>query len=329
MKTIFPTTLRTSALALVAGLCLQTHLNPARAAQVAANPEFPYVIPCEPGTSAFAPGDRITISSVKGNRAHLEPGGAYLVQGSYTLASAENAELLFSCTTRGPSGPTPISDGQELKITRGSGTFLLKHTTPADGWFHVSFYVAGHSHGGIYFGEKDVEETILRKMDWPDFSNDTAGENASQSPGEVRHSKTQISTEPNRAIMAYLGDPVPPPADLNSSYAPTQLEAAFTALSKQAGLRILKLMADDSEFPYLVYGRLAGKHDFRELEKALRAMKGYDYGGSVVGSTEAGATYFALNMIPQDQYPSGRASACNRRLVVRLQMLADAARREE
>jgi hypothetical protein len=56
-------------------------------------------------------------------------------------------------------------------------------------------------------------------------------------------------------------------------------------------------------------------------------MKGYTYAGSVVGHTDTGATYFSLNMIPPDQYPSGQDLACHRRLMVRLQMLADDARR--
>ena len=60
--------------------------------------------------------------------------------------------------------------------------------------------------------------------------------------------------------------------------------------------------------------------------EAIREMKGYDYGGSVRGSTASGSTYFSLNMIPRDQYPRGQAVACQRRLMVRLQMLADAVR---
>jgi hypothetical protein len=53
-------------------------------------------------------------------------------------------------------------------------------------------------------------------------------------------------------------------------------------------------------------------------------MKGYDYCGSVVGGTAGGGTYFALSMTPQSQYPRGDGGACNRRLMIRLQMLADA-----
>jgi hypothetical protein len=58
-------------------------------------------------------------------------------------------------------------------------------------------------------------------------------------------------------------------------------------------------------------------------------MKDYDYGGSVVGSTDKEGTYFSLNMIPSGQYPSGQAAACHRRLMVRLQMLAASVRQPE
>src|SRR6266496_1494074 len=99
---------RTMAVVLASSLCLQTGLRSVQAAQDTTEADFRYVIPYELGTSAFAAGDQITITSVRGNRKHLEPDGAYLVQGSYTLASVDRADILFSCTTRGPNGPTPV-----------------------------------------------------------------------------------------------------------------------------------------------------------------------------------------------------------------------------
>jgi len=328
MKTNFLAT-RTMAVVLASSLCLQTGLRSVQAAQDTTEADFRYVIPYEPGTSAFAAGDQITIASVRGNRMHLERDGAYLVQGSYTLASVDRAEILFSCTTPAPSSPTPITDGQDIKVTRGTGTFSLKHRTPCDGWFHISFYVEGEgrSHGGIYFGETGSEKTILRKTDWPDFSSRTTGEHRARASDAAGNDETRYSGEPNRRIMAYLGTPVPAPADLDLKYTPTNLVVAFAAASQKEGWRVQKLAVDASEFPFLVYGVLAGK--YRLPERAIREMKGYDYGGSGVGTTDEGLTYFALNMIPHDQYPGGLMDACNRRLMVRLQMFADAARRSE
>jgi len=325
MKIIHPATVRIIVLAATSALCLHAAIPSGRAGEEGAESEFPYVIQFELGATEFGTGDGIVITSVRGNRRHLESGGRYLVEGSYTLASADNADLALHATSRGPSGPSPIMPDQQVGISRGSGHIHLKKTLRDDGWLHISFYVNGHSHGGIYFGEKGVEKSILRKKGWSDFSSDSA----LAKPGrefDTGEKAGALANDANLAILAYLGDPVPAPAGLAAKYNRTNLHAAFTALSKKADLRIKTLEVDESEFPFLAYGVLAGKCDFRVLEKGLREMKGYYYGGSVVGQTDQGATYFALNMVPHDQYPSDQ---CNRRLMIRLQMLAEVARRRE
>ena len=325
MKIIHPATVRTLVLAATSALCLQAANPSARAGEEAAESEFPYLIQFELGAAEFAPGDSMVITSVRGNQKHFESGGRYLVEGSYTLAAADGADLALHTTSRGPSGPSPVMDDQHVEITRGSGNFHLKKTLRDDGWLHLSFYVNGHSHGGIYFGEKGVEKTVLRKKGWSDFSSDSAR----AKPGRefaAGESAGALTNDANLAILAYLGNPVPAPADLDAKYNRTNLRAAFTVLSKKAALRVKALEVDESEFPFLAYGVLAGKCDFQVLEKGLREMNGYAYGGSVVGHTDQGATYFALNMVPHDQYPSDR---CDRRLMIRLQMLADTARRTE
>jgi len=181
---------------------------------------------------------------------------------------------------------------------------------------HVSYYVNNQSHGGIYFGERGAEGTILRSKGWSDFTP--------KAPAPLG-----ASNDANAAIMAYLGDPVPPPAGLDARYAPEGLKNAFTTLAKKANAEVKLLKVDDSEFPFLVYGVLAGQHEYRVLEDGLREMKDYAYAGSVVGGTSRGSTYFAINIIPESQCRGSRAATCNRRLMVRLQMLADAARQSE
>jgi hypothetical protein len=96
-------------------------------------------------------------------------------------------------------------------------------------------------------------------------------------------------------------------------------------LCGKAGLTITKLAADDSEFPFLVYGTLAGNHKLPGAA-AFEEQKGYTYGGSVRGSFGEGSTYFAVNMVPDTQYPPDKEKACYRRLTLRLQMLADKAK---
>jgi len=322
-------TIRIVAMAVTSALCLPFAIASAQAAEDEAETGFPYVLQVESGAAEFDSGDQITITSVRGNRAHLEPGGRYRLEGSYTLASADSADLAWYATTRGPSGSKPVTNDEHTRIVKGSGKFHLEKTLLDDGWLHVSFWVNDHSHGGIYFGEKGFENTVLRKKGWSDFSNDSPGTRPDRKSAAAHLGGITLSDPANLAIMAYLGDPVPPPAGLDASYSPTNLMAAFTTLSRNQGLQIKRLAVDNSEFPFLVYGVLAGKCEFRVLQAGLQQMKGYDYGGSVVGSTDQGGTYFALNMIPHNQYPSCCVVACNRRLMVRLQLRADSFRQEE
>jgi hypothetical protein len=126
----------------------------------------------------------------------------------------------------------------------------------------------------------------------------------------------------NHAIVSYLGDPVPPPSGLDTIYSPENLMAAFTTLMRKQGVTIQKLAVDSSEFPFLVYGVLAGNYDYHRFDD-LNLVKGYVYGGSVTKYYDKGDTCFSLNMIPSDQYPHGQDAACSRRLMIRLEMLRD------
>jgi hypothetical protein len=307
---------------LLAGvLLLQPVVPGARGGQEAVESDFPYVIQAEMGAAEFGPNDTIVITSIRGDRKHIEPGGRYLVDGSYTLSSAEGADLALHTTSRGPSGPSAIMPDQHVKVSRGSGEFHLKKTVRNDGWLHVSFYVDGHSHGGIYFGEKGFDQTILRKKGWSDFPGKPVHAKPSVESSS-KNDRAALTSKANLAIVEYLGNPVPAPASLDPKYQEANLRAAFTTLSQKAGVSLGVLKIDDSEFPFLAYGTLSGSCDFRVLEKGLRDMDGYAYGGSVVGP-EKESTYFSLNMIPHDQYPS---QLCDRRLMIRLQMLADKAR---
>jgi hypothetical protein len=328
----------------------QVFPRPASAAQ--SETGFPYVIPLEIGKSGFASGDEITITSVRGDRAHIEPGGNYLVQGHYTLASADAASLALFCTTHGPSGSTPISANQTTNLNRGSGDFSLSEVA-CDGWLHVSFYPRGNgsSRGGIYFGEKGVEKTILRQMSsfnqkLTKLTNSRVSvaeelNRAAQQPSPdatglgkssaaIALSRGHATYGPNHAIMQYLGSPVPAPADLDAKYNSQNLMAAFTAAAKDAQRNIKMIAVDNSEFPFLVYGVLEGRYDGGQaFTDALNQMEGYDYGGAVSGSTDSAATFFAYNITPREHYPQGSEEQCNRRLMVRLQMLAQKAREWE
>jgi hypothetical protein len=321
MKTLRLATLHASVMVIASAFGLLISPGSVHAGGATAESGFPYIIQLESGASEFTSGDEIVISSVRGNREHLELGGRYLLDGSYTLASSESADLAWFSTSRGPSGSTPISEQQHVLISKGSGSFHLEKTLLDDGWLHVSFYVNGHSHGGIYFGEKGSDKTVLRTKDWSDFSTPSP-EKPGHKSRAIENGASLRSEAGNTAIMAFLGNPIPAPANLDAKYSPTNLIAAFTAMSGKAGWPIQRLAVDDSEFPFLLYGVLAGRHELGDRD--IREVKGYEYGGSVRGNTAAGSTYFSLNITPRDQYPSDLIAPCNRRLMVRLQMLAEA-----
>lgn len=128
--------------------------------------DFPFVVDFAakiPDSGKFSPGDEIVITSVKGDRTHIELGGSYAVEGTYTLASMEKARLSISVAAPNPDWSDAIShtvsstnqDGGTL-VSRGTGQFLLKTTARHAGTVHVSFDPpgGGDSHGTVNISEK-------------------------------------------------------------------------------------------------------------------------------------------------------------------------------
>ncbi len=75
-----------------------------------------------------------------------------MVRGTYTLASADAATLALNVTAVRSGEGCSRSDGQdELAVKRGSDSFELSKRMPYPGKPHVTFYVAGQAHGGMYF----------------------------------------------------------------------------------------------------------------------------------------------------------------------------------
>lgn len=135
----------------------------APAAAIPSEADFPHLIPVETWLAAggFARGDQISIRLVRGNRPRLEPGGTYLVLGTYTLASHAEATLALSLTASGPAGRGAWAPTQRRKISQGSGEFALVAPMRSAGEFHVSFYLAdrndprrSYAGGGIYFDHR-------------------------------------------------------------------------------------------------------------------------------------------------------------------------------
>lgn len=135
--------------------------------------------------------------------------------------------------------------------------------------------------------------------------------------GLTPHLQAADKNAANRAIMAYLGEAVPVPSDLDPKYTKQGLTAAFIAACKKAKLNPSEIVIDDSEFPFLIYASFSSPYDSKQLLAAIRAMPEYAYAGSV-----GGGNYIALNIVPADQHPHEWKEAIGRRTMIRLQVLA-------
>jgi RNA polymerase sigma factor (sigma-70 family) len=124
---------------------------------------------------------------------------------------------------------------------------------------------------------------------------------------------------PNGEISSFLGRPIAAPANLDPRYQPEGLIGAFQEMSKNAGIVVGKIAVDTSEFPFIVYGTIDRQHTFRDIEAGLKALPGYTYGGSVTFGQGA----FAVNMIPMSAVPKDEQEMAQRRLMIRLQVVAD------
>jgi hypothetical protein len=128
--------------------------------------EFPYVIDfvaSTPSWSQFAPGDAIVVTALKGDRKQIEPGGRYLVDGTYTLASMDRARLGLSVTAPtkdSPGAKSPTYAEQMTEVARGTGHFSLRVTMHYAGSLHVSFVPmdGGESKGSVYLGRDQTAE---------------------------------------------------------------------------------------------------------------------------------------------------------------------------
>jgi hypothetical protein len=117
------------------------------------------------------------------------------------------------------------------------------------------------------------------------------------------------------------------PGKIDPKYTPEGLTAAFRTLCQRLGYRIDHFAIDQSEFPYLVYGTIEGRRDYRDLREGLGKMPGYAYSGSTTEVARSGVTYFALNMTPASLYSRDHIGPAPREAIMhRLQSLRSSAR---
>jgi len=285
----------------------------APAATNSAAADFSSVVPFELGEGEFFPGDSITIQRVTGTSPTISTGETYCVEGTYTLASKEAADLAFYATGASKV-PTPTDPSQHTRIAKGTGTFRLVKTMREEGYLHVSFYPvpSGSCFGGIYFGQG---QWVLHNKGWsylkpPSRSPDYVGRgNSTGGPVSL--------TGPNQALLEYLGDPVEPPADMNAAYSKEGLIKAVQTAARNADVSVQRVEVDDSEFPFLV-GVICQEGDYSKLKEQFRKMDGYEYNGSVGSDTRN-----AFNLVPHRAFPSEVSQRISHRTTLREQIFYD------
>ena len=127
------------------------------------------------GKSNLAKNDRIEIQSITSSGKGFEVGARVTVKGTYTLESAESANLCFFSTVTRASGEkptsTPVEPSQRTPAKRGTHPFELSKVIMGNNSPHVSFYdiKTGQGFGGVYFSEQKKETPKIKE-----YSNPTA-----------------------------------------------------------------------------------------------------------------------------------------------------------
>lgn len=293
-------------------------LSSAMADSAITNENLPYEVPFELGSSNFAPGDNITITEVRGTSDKIEVGGTYSVEGTYTLGSKDQAVISLYATSIGYSGPTPVDPKQIMHITNGTGSFYLVKTMTLDGYPHVGFYPTntGSVLGGMYFGQGD---RVFRGG----VSLDSQSDSSTGNSGNSLNIPPSFSG-PNLALFKYLGNPVMPPSNMDQRYTVAGLKDAVQQAAQNAGIGVKRIAVDDSEFPFLV-AVVCGGADAVNLKSALKAMPGFEYGGSVGNdsNSDGSDTCNAFCLVPYSAFPQGRADQIYHRLMLREAMFHD------
>jgi hypothetical protein len=278
---------------------------------------FPYHVQVEIGAAGFLPGDSIAIEEVRGTSDIISTGQTYSVTGTYNLASRDEARLSFFVTATSGSGYSRVEPSQTVRVTKGSGSFVLTKRMNEPGYPHLSFYPVGNGSdfGGVYFGQGDG---VLRNKEWNFAPSAATSERGARqfANGETNVVSSGRVTDANRALLEYLGEPVEPPADLAPEYTKEAMIQAIQAAASEAGVTLKRVEVEDSEFPFLL--GVSHEGDFEKVKANLKKTGVYDYPGSV-GSHDSNA----FTIVPYRAFPHGMAERINHRLMLREQVFYD------
>ena len=269
--------------------------------------ELPQVVSYELGDSEFAAGDSITIQEVRGTNGKIEPGGTYSVTGTYTLNSQSAADLSFFATTTNRAA-TPIAPEQTVRVTQGTGSFRLVKQMNEEGYLHLSFYSrsTGQAFGGVYFGQG---QWVLHKKHF----------RYSSSPSQKAESSAPLSLAgPNKVLFEYLGNSVSPPENLDAAYTKDGLTHGMQEAARTAGISLVKVEIDDSEFPFLVGVVTASGEDMERFKEQIRKAAAYHFSGGIGGNTT-----YTMNVVPSEVFPAEARQRIYHRMMLREAILSD------
>ena len=133
----------------------------------------------------------------------------------------------------------------------------------------------------------------------------------------------QVAPTRVEAPGAYVAQTTASGAKIDPYYSADGLRKAFAQLCGQLRYRPINVEIDQSEFPFIVYGRLEGRCDYREIRSVLETMPGYAYAGCVTSVRGNELTVFALNMTP---HPIAASQSSMQQLMSRMQALANTQR---
>lgn len=118
-------------------------------------------------------------------------------------------------------------------------------------------------------------------------------------------------TEP---LVAYIGEAVLPPADLQPAYTKEGLQSAIEQAAQKAGVTIKKLEIETSEFPFLTGVVCNDDADFEKLKEQFKKMDAYEYSGSV-----SSHGVYSFNLVPHRAFPQDTSERIDRRTTLRQQ----------
>jgi len=117
-------------------------------------------------------------------------------------------------------------------------------------------------------------------------------------------------TGPNQALINYLGNPVAPPSDMDPACTKEGLQQGMKTAAENAGIALVRVEIDDSEFPFLIGVIFANPGDKPKLKEQIQKMPPYAISGGVGDEIT-----YAMNIVRH--FPPDVSQRIGRRMILR------------